>query len=179
LRLFAAWLNHDDARAHNTLDSWLQEDGTSYVRHYLIDFGSTFGSGTIDLQLPNLSFHYWLDFDLMKKNALGFGFHVPEYRKVEWPHFPEYRSVGRWESNYFDPAEWKTDYPNPAFERMTPRDAFWAAKTLMRFKPDELRAIVRTGELGNPQEEVLFPRNPPGTSAEERTIRVKWGEPAR
>ena len=37
-------------------------------------------------------------------------------------------SVGRWEGTSFDPEGWKNDYPNPAFVRMTPRDAFWAAK---------------------------------------------------
>lgn len=156
LRLFAAWLNHDDSRAHNTLDSWVRENGRRYVTHYLIDFGSAFGSGTVDLQLPNLSFHYWYEPELIKKNALGFGLHVPKYRKVKWPNFPEYRAVGRWESTYFDPEEWKPDYPNPAFVRMTARDAFWAAMLLMRFTPEELRAIVETGQYTNPDEERYF-----------------------
>ncbi len=156
LRLFSAWLNHDDTRAHNTQDSWVTENGTRYVKHHLIDFGSAFGSGTVDLQLPNLSFHYWFDAGLIKKNALGFGFHVPKYRKVEWPHFDEYRSVGRWESTYFDPEEWRSDYPNPAFVRMTARDAFWAAKILMRFTAKELRAIVETGEYSSSEEASYF-----------------------
>ena len=44
LRLFAAWMNHDDVRAHNTLDTWILDGGSRYVRHHLIDFGSAFGS---------------------------------------------------------------------------------------------------------------------------------------
>ena len=44
LRLFAAWTNHDDTRAQNTLSSWVEQDGRHYVRHWLLDFGSTFGS---------------------------------------------------------------------------------------------------------------------------------------
>ena len=63
LRLLAAWANHDDTRAQNTQDSWVEDDGRRYIRHHLMDFGSTFGSGSVDLQLPNLSFTYWLDFD--------------------------------------------------------------------------------------------------------------------
>jgi hypothetical protein len=156
LRLFAAWLNHDDTRAHNTQDSWVEEGGVRYVRHYLMDFGSAFGSGSVDLQLPNLSFHYWLDPELVKKNALGFGLHVPEYRKVDWPNYPEYESVGRWEGEAFDPEGWRNDYPNPAFVRMTPRDAFWAAKIIMAFSPEVLRAIVETGELRDPKQESYF-----------------------
>jgi len=156
LRLFAAWLNHDDTRAQNTLDSWVEEDGKHHVRHYLIDFGSTFGSGSVDMQLPHLSFHYWLDMPLVKKNLTGFGFHVPEYRKADWPEFPEYESVGRWESELFDPVKWRNDYPNPAFVRMTARDAFWAAKILMKFTREELKAIVETGEYSDPEDARYF-----------------------
>jgi hypothetical protein len=156
LRLFAAWLNHDDTRAQNTMDSWVKENGTHRVRHYLLDFGSTFGSGSVDMQLPHLSFHYWLDFPLVKKNLVGLGFHVPEYRKADWPEFPEYESVGRWESELFDPVQWRNDYPNPAFVRMTARDAFWAAKILMKFTREELAAIVESGEYGDPEDARYF-----------------------
>ncbi len=156
LRLFAAWLNHDDTRAQNTLDSWVEDNGKHFVRHYLIDFGSTFGSGSVDMQLPHLSFHYWLDLAQVKKNAGGFGFHVPEYRKADWPEFPEYESVGRWESELFDPVKWRNDYPNPAFVRMTARDAFWAAKILMKFTREELAAIVETGEYSDPEDARYF-----------------------
>jgi hypothetical protein len=58
------------------------------------------------MQLPHLSFHYWLDTPEVKKNLLGFGFHVPEYRKADWPKFPDYESVGRWESELFNPVKW-------------------------------------------------------------------------
>jgi hypothetical protein len=156
LRLFAAWLNHDDTRGQNTIDSWVEENDRHHVRHYLLDFGSTFGSGSVDMQLPHLSFHYWLDPPLVKKNLLGFGFHVPEYRRADWPEFPKYESVGRWESELFDPVKWRNDYPNPAFLRMTARDAFWAAKILMKFTRDELAAIVETGEYGDPENARYF-----------------------
>jgi|TARA_B100002003_G_scaffold222336_1_gene226058 hypothetical protein len=156
LRLFAAWTNHDDTRAQNTQDSWVEEDGRHYIRHHLLDFGSTFGSGSVDLQLPNLGFHYWLDTDEVKRNLVSFGLRTPKYRTVDWPSFPEYESVGRWESVSFEPQEWKNDYPNPAFVRMTDRDAFWAAKVIMRFTPEELLAIVETGQLSDPEQERYF-----------------------
>ena len=56
LRLFAAWTNHDDTRAQNTQDSWVEAGGRRYIRHHLLDFGSTFGSGSVEIQLANLSF---------------------------------------------------------------------------------------------------------------------------
>jgi hypothetical protein len=145
-RLIAAWTNHDDTRAQNTQDTWVEAGGKHYVEHYLLDFGSTFGSGSVDMQFPNLSFQYWLDTKQVKRNMWGFGFNVPYYRKVKWPKYPAYQSVGRWEGEYFIAEEWRNDYPNPAFVRMTARDAFWAAKIIMSFTAEELRAIVETGE---------------------------------
>jgi hypothetical protein len=156
LRLFAAWTNHDDTRAHNTQDTWYDDDGEHYVKHYLMDFGSTFGSGSVDMQYAHLTFDYWMSFEEMKKNLAGFGFRVPKYRKAQWPEFPEYQAVGRWEGELFDPEEWKNDYPNPAFLRMTPRDAFWAAKIIMRFTREELAAIVETGEFSDPKNAEYF-----------------------
>ena len=50
LRVFAAWLNHDDSRAINTLDMLVGKDQKKFVRHYLIDFGSTLGSGSTGAQ---------------------------------------------------------------------------------------------------------------------------------
>src|SRR5204863_188426 len=44
LFVFAAWLNHTDAKSINSLDTLVSEGGRQYVRHYLIDFGSAFGS---------------------------------------------------------------------------------------------------------------------------------------
>jgi len=156
LRLVAAWTNHDDTRAHNTQDTWVEENGRHYIRHYLLDFGSTFGSGSVVMQYPELGFSYWLDTEQVKRNMLGFGFVVPTYRHVEWPDFPEYQAVGRWESTYFDPEGWRGNYPNPAFVRMTPRDAFWAAKLIMSFTPEELRAIVEMGQYSDPKLTAYF-----------------------
>ena len=149
LRLFAAWTNHDDTRAQNTQDSWVEEDGRRYLRHFLMDFGSTFGSGSVDLQLPNLGFRYWLDLDEVRRNMRSFGFRTPTYRKVKWPEFPKYEAIGRWESTFYAPEDWRNDYPNPAFVRMTDRDAFWAARIIMRFTPEELAAIVETGQISD------------------------------
>ena len=156
LRLLSAWTNHDDTRAQNTQDSWVEDDGRQYIRHFLMDFGSTFGSGSVDLQLPNLSFTYWLDLGEVRRNMRSFGFRTPIYRKVKWPEFPKYESIGRWESAFYEPDAWRNDYPNPAFMRMTDRDAFWAAKLIMRFTPEELRAIVDAGQLSDPDAAEYF-----------------------
>ncbi len=121
-----------------------------------MDFGSTFGSGSVEIQFPHLSYYYWLDLGEMRDQFTGFGFRTPTYRDVEWPEFPKYEAAGRWEAASFEPHAWKNDYPNPAFVRMTDRDAFWAAKILMRFTEEELLAIVKTGEFSDPDVEAYF-----------------------
>ena len=156
LRLLSAWTNHDDTRAQNTQDSYVESSGRRFIRHYLMDFGSTFGSGSIEMQLPNLSYQYWLDPGVVKRNMIGFGLRTPRYRKITWPDFPEYESIGRWEAEYYEPDQWRNDYPNPAFLRMTDRDAFWAAKIIMAFTPEELRAVVKTGEYSYAPAEEYF-----------------------
>ena len=85
-----------------------------------------------------------------------FGVRTPKYRKVTWPPLPEFQAVGRWEAEAFEPYEWRNDYPNPAFVRTTDRDAFWAAKIIMRFTPEELRALVEQGDYSDPEDEEYF-----------------------
>ena len=73
-----------------------------------------------------------------------------------WPDFPAYEAVGRWEAEAYDPGAWRNDYPNPAFVRMTERDAFWAAKIIMAFTSEELGAIVKTAQFSDPEHERYF-----------------------
>ena len=44
---FAAWLNHVDSKSINTLDTVIERDGRQFVRHHLLDFGSTIGSAGV------------------------------------------------------------------------------------------------------------------------------------
>ncbi len=58
LQVFAAWLNHDDARSLNSIDTYVEENGRRYIRHYLQDFGSTLGSGSTSAQQPRAGNEY-------------------------------------------------------------------------------------------------------------------------
>ena len=49
-RVFGAWLNHDDSRGINSLDMLETTDGRAWVKHYMFDFGSILGSGTVHAQ---------------------------------------------------------------------------------------------------------------------------------
>ncbi len=45
--VFAAWLNHVDAKGINSLSSLVTANGRSFIRHHLLDFGSALGSAAV------------------------------------------------------------------------------------------------------------------------------------
>ena len=51
----------------------------------------------------------------------------------------------------FDPDNWKGGYPNPAFQRMSERDAAWATRILTRFSDAHLLAAMRAGDYSDPK----------------------------
>ena len=50
LRVIASWINHWDLKEMNTLDMYVEEGGRKFLRHYLIDFGSSLGGGKSPLE---------------------------------------------------------------------------------------------------------------------------------
>jgi hypothetical protein len=149
MKVFAAWLGHDDSRSINSLDM-VVTDRVRHVRHYLIDFGSTLGSASYGPNSPrsgNVPFFSWRH---AAKEFFSVGLYVPKWSLAKYPKYP---SVGRFEHARFDPERWVPEYRNPAFENMLPDDAFWAAKQVSAFTDAEIRAIVGTGQLSDPDAE--------------------------
>ncbi len=151
LRVFAAWLNHDDARSINSLDVFLgEEGGAGHVLHHLIDFGSCLGSGSIKPQSRRAGYEYMLEWTPIIRAGSTMGVWDRAWRDIPYPDLP---GVGRFEADFFQPREWKPEYPNPAFDRMRPNDAFWAARIVQRFTRPMIETIVRTGQLSHPSSE--------------------------
>jgi hypothetical protein len=148
LYVFAAWLNHTDTKSINSLDTVYEVDGTRAVRHFLIDFGAILGSDSFEPKSPRAGNVYLFDFKPAAWQFLSFGGYVPEWMRADYPHLPE---VGHLEYKTFDPEEWRNNYPNPAFDQRTPADTYWAAKKVMAFRDDDIRAIVGAGQYSDPQ----------------------------
>src|SRR5688572_3160746 len=146
MRVFAAWLNHDDARSINSIDTYVADGGRRYIRHYLQDFGSNLGSGSTSAQQPRGGYEYLLEGDKIAKGLVTFGFWRRDWTKVQYPDNP---SLGNIEAEFFQPWRWKTEYPQPAFDQMDDADAFWAASLASRFTDPMIRAIVATAELSD------------------------------
>ena len=148
LSVFAAWLNHTDSKSLNSLDSVVEENGRRYIKHYLIDFGAVLGSDSFDAKSPRAGNLYLFDFKPAAAQFLSLGLYVPAWQRA---HFPDIRGVGNLESEVFDPAAWKSNYPNSAFTRRLPDDAFWAAKKVMAFSDEQIRTLVSTGQYSDPR----------------------------
>jgi len=142
LYVVSSWVNHVDMRFANSMDAFVQP---GYVRHYLIDFAASLGSGTIRPHYPREGEEYNFDFWPTMARLFTLGL----YRQG-WEREPRQvidPSIGWMQVETFDPATWKANWPNAAFVNMTVRDAYWGAKLVGSFTDEQIRAAVEAGEL--------------------------------
>ena len=148
LRVIGSWINDADRRAANTLAVYTDE---RYVKHYLIDMGSTLGANASSPHRPVHGQAYLIDQRKIVKSLFSLG----AYQFPWWYYDPTplYTAVGYFRADVFEPGEWVPTYPNPAFEQCTARDGYWGAKIVMSFSDADLAAIVETGQISNPEAE--------------------------
>lgn len=145
MRVISSWLNDTDRRDANTMSVYTDE---GYIKHYVQDFGNTLGANGSNIHKPIHGQAYLIDPRYMALSAVTLGMYVRpwEQQKTKIP----YPAVGYFNVETLHPRWWAPVHPIPAFENMTLRDAFWGAKIMMSFKNNEIRAIVETGEISNP-----------------------------
>jgi hypothetical protein len=155
--VFAAWLNHVDAKAINSLDTLVTGHGRSHVQHNLLDFGSALGSGGVGPADYWEGAEYVVEPREVAKRLVSFGFYLPRWRTMP---FYEARAIGRLplHSADFNPEQWRPRVPNPAFLNARADDRFWAAKKLAAITTDMIRAAVRSGEFADPAAEEFLVR---------------------
>jgi hypothetical protein len=146
LEVFSAWLNHDEVRSGNSLDTLVRDGDRMILRHNLLDFGSTLGSGSVQAQSRRAGNEFVWEARPTLITMLTLGFYVRPWIKVPYPDLP---AVGRFESTYFRPELWKPDYPNPAFKNARPEDRFWAARIVAAIPDEAVRAIVETARYSD------------------------------
>jgi hypothetical protein len=145
LRVMASWLNHYDTKANNSLDVYV---GAGYVRHYLIDFGSTLGSQGDEPMPPEIGREGIADPDKVVKSIGSLGIYTRP-----WEETPEikYSSIGYFVSENFEPQKYRYILPNPAFNNATGRDVYWGAKLVMSFTDEQIRRAVEQGQYSDPE----------------------------
>ncbi len=153
-RLIAAWLDHFDSREQNSMSTWMSDNpgdpaSAGYVRHWYIDLGDCFGSEwDVDGFSRRLGQAYLLDFNYVLEDFATLGSIERPWERAK--RTPGAENFGYFSARDFDPESWRSEYPNPAFGRMTERDGAWAARIISRFTPEHVRAAVRVGDFSNP-----------------------------
>jgi hypothetical protein len=149
LRAIAAWINHADTGDKNTKDTFVSKGGEmGFVRHHLLDFGSTLGSGDYTNGPFRVGHEYLFDGAATAKTLVSFG----AWRRP-WEAHGRIRhiEVGYYEAALFEPEAWKPNYPNLAFVRMDDGDAYWAAKIVTAFSDALIDRIVETAAYTRPE----------------------------
>jgi hypothetical protein len=139
-----AWLDHVDVKDDNTLDAFA--DG--HVTHYLVDFGKALGAmAAIDHDITS---GYEPHYDVVEgfKHLVTFGLRTSPW---EGKRRPALRGVGLYDSEHFDPGSWSPYVLYSPYFESDRFDAFWGAKLVMRFAPQELAAIVDEAKLSDPR----------------------------
>ncbi len=153
LKVFGAWTNLVDMKAGNTLDTLSTADGRGVVRHYLQDVGSTFGSAANGPHDYPEGWEYLYEGGLVWKRLVTLGFFISPWQTVDYIENP---AIGRFEGTRFDPRTWKPRVPTAAYLRARPDDDFWAARRVMAFSDEMIRAIAKTGSYSDPAAEKLL-----------------------
>jgi hypothetical protein len=154
-RILAAWIDHFDAREQNSMDSWIAapgkgpESSPGHVLHHYLDTSDCLGSEwNWDEISRRLGYSYIIDWGDIGADFITLGIPTRPWDRVE-------RAPGRKLFAYFDvknfvPDEWKNEYPNPAFSRMTERDGAWMARILAGFTPEMVRTLAKMGNFTDP-----------------------------
>ena len=156
--VFAAWLNHVDCKALQSMDTLLKKDGKSYVQHNLLDFSSALGSGSIHAHEP------WEGYENIYEGGGYIAGDIPTlgFRVEHWRTVDLYKShaVGIMPKNNdeWKPEEWKPRVSNGAFYRSRPDDKFWAARKILGISEDMIRAAIEAGQFDDP-ESIVFLTN--------------------
>ena len=152
---FAAWVNHVDSKAINTLDTVIGHGDKKVIWHNLLDFGSTIGSAGVYPREPFEGSEYLVE---GKKTLMGMptlGLYIKGWRTV-----PVYRarSIGAFPIDHstWDPEKWKPRYANSAFRSARLDDKFWAARRLQGFTDAMLRALPSVGQFADPKSEEML-----------------------
>jgi hypothetical protein len=151
----AAWLNHTDVKGGNSLDMFVPAANQpasgpriGYVKHHLIDFGSTLGSAAADRHIARDGVENLFDHNMMGRRLITLGLFRAHWQKNPTPETPP--ALGYYSLDNYIPGDWRPNLQNAAFGKATPADAYWGAKIVMSFTDQQLAGAVDAAEYSDP-----------------------------
>ncbi|HEX4447993.1 MAG TPA: hypothetical protein VH044_14695 [Polyangiaceae bacterium] len=154
-RILAAWLDHFDAREQNSMDAWMadrkdQPDSSpGHVVHYYLDTSDCLGSEwNWEVISRRLGHSYIADWGDIATDFFTLG--IPTRPWDTANRVPGKEIFGFFDADHFSADQWKNEYPNPAFSRMTERDGAWMARILARMTPELVKTLASAGQFSDP-----------------------------
>jgi hypothetical protein len=137
------------------MDAWVAdskdqpESSPGHVIHYYLDTSDVLGSEWDWVQVSRrLGYSYLLDWGDIGRDFVTLG--IPTRTWDRNAREPGHEIFGYFNAKDFVADEWKNEYPNPAFSRMTERDGAWMARILAHFTPEMVRALAEMGKFSDP-----------------------------
>jgi hypothetical protein len=157
LYVISAWIGNWDTKDHNNLDMFEPIDGDlGYVKHYLLDVGASLGAaGTGPKPVP-VGYEATLDFGWIARRLVTLGFVTEPWRRAhQETGIP---SAGNFTAEAFEPEDFTTQQPQPAFRECTLRDAYWGAKVVASFSDAQIAAAVDAARFEDPRASAYLTR---------------------
>ena len=151
LYVLASWLNSWDAKDQNFLDVFVYTtpDSLGHVDHYILDVGASLGASGFGAREIWHGYENTIDWGWMFKRLVSLGFAVEPWRQANGD--PGIPSVGNFESEAYEPQEFKTLQEQPAFRAMSDRDGYWGAKIVASFCKAQIEAAVDAAGYDDPR----------------------------
>jgi len=149
LYVISSWLGYWDTKDANFLDVYVATGKEGHVHHYLLDVGSSFGADADGEKRYTDNYESVFDYGWIAKRFLTLGFVVEPWRRAHQD--TGIPSVGRFESDVFDPGSWTPGEPQVTFRAMTDRDAYWGAKIVASFSNAQIEAAVDAAHYDDPR----------------------------
>ncbi len=151
LHAISAWLANNGINAVQTMDALVEEKGVPFIRHAWVDFSMLLGSGFEDVKTRPRRLRAPLDARRRHSRILvGMGIYSPAWQRAQYPGI---RSVGLFESKVFDPSKWLPTTDLAALANHLPDDDYWAAKQILAFTDEDLKAVVKAAQYTDPRAE--------------------------
>jgi hypothetical protein len=152
LQVVYAWLDMVDVVPNNLLDMWIEDPADPsrhYIKHYLLDFGSSLGVLGTKARDRRSGQTYRVDWEDIFQNLITGGLATTPQGRRGTIAIPGVTPL--FEADAFDPARWRAEFPYIPFKEMDRFDAFWGAKLVARFTRAQIHAAVEAGRFEDPR----------------------------
>jgi hypothetical protein len=143
LYVLMSWLQSWDTKDHQTFQAFVpvaKDAKTGATKSYILDVGASLGAAAEGPKPARYGYEYTIDWGWIARRALSLGFAVEPWRHAKQE--TGIPSLGNLEADQFDPDDFKSLQPHPAFDRRTLRDSYWGAKLVASFNEAQIAAAI-------------------------------------